>query len=242
VNATVPWGNDPSENCTMKFDGTDPCFVQWNETGTGYYGEAAAPLSIRQRTRQSENEDIDIWMWGFAGFDIRGFYPGYSHPPPAPNTISMSMLRTQTPGDQAQGAVTLRSADPRDVPDIVFDWFQGEPGDRELTALTESAELLYRILAKSSGPQAPFTRVQPGEGVDIRQNMMDESFGHHASCSCRMGPVGSKDHCVDSQLRVNGVKGLRIVDGSVFPRVPGGFPQAPTYMMALRAADIISPN
>jgi choline dehydrogenase len=51
--------------------------------------------------------------------------------------------------------------------------------------------------------------------------------------------VDQDTSCVDSHFRVHGVKNLRIVDGSVFPRVPGGFPVAATFMISEKATDII---
>lgn len=181
-------------------------------------------------------------MWGFAGFDVRGFYPGFANPPPAPRTISMSMLRAQTLGDNSNGAVTLRSANPRDVPNVDFDWLtaSGAEGERELNGMIEGAELLYKIFDRFDNRTAPITRVQPAEGMDLRQNLLDESFGHHAGCSCRMGTGGVETHCADPQLRVNGVTNLRIVDASVFPRIIGSFPQLPITMLARKAADMIS--
>jgi choline dehydrogenase len=241
MNASIPLGGDPLEACRPDLGPADTCLIQWQTTGTGPYGDGGAPLSIRLRTSTSENNNIDLWMWGFGGADIRGFYPGFSTPLPAPNTISMSMLRSQTPGDDAKGAVTLRSTDPRAVPDVMFDWFNGEKGDKELQSLVEGIELLYRILDRSNEAVRPMTHVQPAEGADIRQTMMDESFGHHAGCSRRMGTGGVQTHCVDPQLRVNGVKGLRVVDASVMPRVMGAFPQVPVYMVALKASEMISP-
>ncbi|KAJ4162933.1 hypothetical protein NW754_014354 [Fusarium falciforme] len=240
VNATEPWSNNPNANCTYQFDSTDPCFVEWQNSGTGPYGEGAAPLSIRHRSTQSEDEEIDLWIYGFTGAIVRGWYPGFSRASPAPSSLSFAIIKTQTPGDEASGTVTLRSANPRDTPDIMVDWLRGEHGERDLEILTEGAQLLYSIMEDSPSPPSPFSRVQPGEGVDVAQNLKDEAFGHHGGCTCRMGPGNSLDHCVDSELRVNGVQGLRIVDMSVFPRVPGAFPQQSTYVMALKAADMIS--
>ena len=53
------------------------------------------------------------------------------------------MVKVRPPGDAwSTGKVTLRSADPQDVPSIEFDWLQGEAGERDLRALTEGAEVL----------------------------------------------------------------------------------------------------
>ena len=62
---------------------------------------------------------------------------------------------------------------------------------------------------------------------------------HHASSSCRMGPVGDRSSCVDSKFRVHGVDNLRVVDASVFPRVPGAMPNGPTFTISRKAYEVI---
>lgn len=60
----------------------------------------------------------------------------------------------------------------------------------------------------------------------------------HPTCTCRMGK-GPRDYVTDAQLRVHGVPGLRVVDASVFPNITSGNTNAPTMMLAMRAAEII---
>ncbi|MGH9627139.1 MAG: GMC oxidoreductase [Bryobacteraceae bacterium] len=84
----------------------------------------------------------------------------------------------------------------------------------------------------SPGPQVQ-TREQ------LRQFVKDNAFGHHASGTCKMGPAGDAKAVVDSKFRVHGVRGLRVVDASVFPKIPGFFIVAPTYMISEKASDDI---
>ena len=68
----------------------------------------------------------------------------------------------------------------------------------------------------------------------------DNAWGHHASCSCRMGSRDDARAVVDSRFRVHGVTGLRIVDASVFPKIPGFFIAAAVYMISEKASDVIA--
>ena len=74
---------------------------------------------------------------------------------------------------------------------------------------------------------------------DIARFVSDEAWGHHASCTNRMGPVTDPLAVVDSQFRVHGVRSLRVVDASVFPRIPGFFIVTPIYMISEKASDVI---
>lgn len=87
------------------------------------------------------------------------------------------------------------------------------------------------------------TELCPGERVgdaeSVRRFVQDEAWGHHASCSCKMGRADDPSAVVDSRFRVRGVNRLRIVDASVFPRIPGFFIAVPIYMISEKASDVI---
>ena len=73
----------------------------------------------------------------------------------------------------------------------------------------------------------------------IKQDIKNKAYSHHASCTC---PIGADDDplaCLDSRFRLRGVQGLRVVDASAFPRVPGTFPVLPIYMISEKATDVI---
>jgi choline dehydrogenase len=84
----------------------------------------------------------------------------------------------------------------------------------------------------------------PGESVqtddELRQWIRDNAWEHHACGTCAMGPDDSGTAVVDGKFRVRGVPGLRVVDASVFPRIPGYFIVTPTYMISEKAADDIA--
>ena len=75
----------------------------------------------------------------------------------------------------------------------------------------------------------------------LKAYVKDNAWGHHACGTCAMKPRAAGG-VVDSRFRVYGLSGLRVVDASVFPRIPGYFPVAAIYMLAEKAADTIMPT
>jgi choline dehydrogenase len=85
----------------------------------------------------------------------------------------------------------------------------------------------------------PGTDIQTDEQIDRFVRRSVES-AYHPSCSCKMGEDAMA--VVDSQTKVHGLQGLRVVDSSIFPSIPNGNLNAPTIMIAERAADLILGN
>ena len=78
--------------------------------------------------------------------------------------------------------------------------------------------------------------IMHGPGLD--KFVEDRAWGHHASCTC---PIGLRENggVLTGDFRVHGTTGLRVVDASVFPRIPGFFIVSAIYMIAEKAADVI---
>ena len=112
------------------------------------------------------------------------------------------MVKMQV-GNQA-GTVTLGSANPRDTRRIDFNWFK-QNGERDIQALSESAEFALRSFNTTGDPYTPFTVIEPTPGNDVKQAIIDNAFCHHVTSTCRMGLKDNTDYCVDSKFRVNGV-------------------------------------
>jgi choline dehydrogenase len=149
------------------------------------------------------------------------------------------------PKSQA-GYVRLTSADPQDVPDINFNFFQ-DHGAQDLQELVEGANLLRQSWQAAGPGVLPFDEMHPCPGSGAgnctdaaqREVVKLQAYSHHATSTCAIGGDGDKMAVLDSKFRVRGVKHLRVVDASVFPVVPGAFPVLPTYMISAKAAEDI---
>lgn len=219
--------------CTRTFNASDPCFVEWESHGSGPYSLAGGTFFLTWRSSVSWDSDADLFFLSAAGWGDTGFYPGFSRRTPVPDMWGSSIVRMQTANPA--GTVTLRSIDPREAPEINFNYFANQ-ADVDLQALAEGVQLLLRVYDATG---LPYTVVAPNPQVEMEQALMDEAFSHHATSTCRMGPAGDRDYCVDSKFRVNGVDNLRVVDASVFPRVPGAMPNGPTFTISRKAFETI---
>ena len=135
---------------------------------------------------------------------------------------------------ESTGTVSLRSNDPTAKPAIRHN-FYGEPDDVERVLV--GLRKVYEI--SRQGALAPYCRElfvgpESDSDDDLRAHMSRSSqVLYHPSGTCAMGTV------VDSELRVRGTEGLRVVDCSVLPNVVRGNTNAPTIMIGERAADLI---
>jgi choline dehydrogenase len=138
----------------------------------------------------------------------------------------------------------LRSADPRETPKINFRYFE-EGTDQEGEDLNAVVEGIKFVRAMTEDLKAEGLIVEeelPGEGVqsdeELRDFVRNSAWGHHASCTCPIGPKESGG-VLSSDFRVHGTQGLRVVDASVFPKIPGFFIVSAVYMIGEKAADVI---
>ncbi|QRG81221.1 choline dehydrogenase [Citrobacter sp. R56] len=149
------------------------------------------------------------------------------------------MVLTGPNKPKSRGYVRVRSADPYEHPEIRFNYLEREE-DRE--GFRRCVRLTREIIGQPAmdsfrGEElAPGPNVNTDEEIDafVRANM--ESTMHPCG-SCRMGEDSLA--VVDSELRVHGLQGVRVIDSSVFPTEPNGNLNAPTIMLAERAADLV---
>jgi len=142
---------------------------------------------------------------------------------------------------KSRGSVTLRSPDPHDKPIIRFNYMSHPDDWAEMRACVRLTREIFQQPAF-----APFRgrEIQPGadcvsdEAIDAFVAANVES-AYHPSCTCKIGALDDPIAVVDSELRVIGVEGLRVVDSSVMPSVTTGNLNAPTIMIGEKGADHI---
>ena len=142
----------------------------------------------------------------------------------------------------SRGFVTLHSADPAERPAVHFNYLS-DPHD--LRELREGFARISEVVSQPSFDAFRGARAEPAPGVkndaDVeRWIRATASTDFHPSCSCRMGTDAMA--VVDARMKVHGIDGLRVVDASVMPDIVSGNLNAPTQMMAARAADFILGN
>jgi choline dehydrogenase len=233
--------------CTFGQTPDDPCLAQYFQ-GTGLYNTVGTVgVVIKKSSTAGPNEDPDLLLFG-APYDFRGYFKGYTgRVTPNAHTFTWGVLKGHT--RNRAGTVTLRSANPLERPEINFRYFhEGTTGGADvadLEAVVDGVELIRRIIAKSNELMAPGTvrEIFPGPEVQtrdqIRTFVRNNAWGHHASGTAAMGRDGDPMAVLDSKFRVRGTRGLRVVDASIFPRIPGFFIVVPIFMASEKAADVI---
>jgi len=217
----------------------DPQFKQWLDGG-GVYTTNGAAMSFIKRSRH-DLPDPDLYIFGLPT-DFRGYYPGYSKViQEVRSNFTWAVLKGST--HNRKGKVEIRSADPRDVPDIVFHYFdEGSEGWQQDLAAVVHALKFIRGLTRVYGRRIEKEEL-PGKEIRTREELAtyvrNQAWGHHASCTCKIGADDDETAVLDSAFRVRGTKGLRVVDASVFPYIPGLFIVLAIYMIAEKASDVI---
>lgn len=203
--------------------------LDWRKTGEGLFASPMAEAGAFLRSDPSQpRPDLQIhFVVGIVDQHMRKLHwsDGWSS--------HICLLRPES-----RGVVGLTDANPK-APPRIDPAFLSAP--RDFAALMKAARLMDRLL--DSPELAPWRgrRLYPHDGsdagleADIR-NRADTIY--HPVGTCRMG--SDAEAVVDSCLKVNGINGLRVVDASVMPRLIGGNTNAPTIMIAEKAADMIA--
>ncbi|MEA2149077.1 MAG: choline dehydrogenase [Solirubrobacteraceae bacterium] len=206
--------------------------AEWLLRRSGPLTSTVAEVVAFHRTRPGlPAADIQFHM-GAAYFEDHGaeIYDGHS--------IAIGPVLVSP---KARGRVWLRSSDPGDKPRILTNSLS-EPDD--VASLVAGVRLAREIAAQAPLKEIVVKELKPGIDVvdrsdieaDVRRRLM---LIYHPVGTCRMSDT-AQDAVVDSRLRVHGLDALRVVDASIMPTIVGGNTNAPTVMIAERAADLIA--
>ena len=225
-----------------KFAPGDPQYEQWEKCREGVYTTNGAVLAVIRRSAK-QRPLPDLFVFALLGL-FKGYFPTYSRLfAEHLNYLTWAILKAHT--NNTAGTVTLRSADPRDVPQIDFHYFEegNDTKGEDLQSVVEGIKFVRRMTAPLIKNGTIAEEELPGKDVQTDEQLADfvrnNAWGHHASCTCPIGPR-ENGGVVDGDFQVYGTKGLRIVDASVFPKIPGFFIVTSVYMIGEKAADVIS--
>ncbi|MGI9221022.1 MAG: choline dehydrogenase [Woeseiaceae bacterium] len=157
----------------------------------------------------------------------------------SPNDSHGFQLHVGPMRSQSKGWVRLRSAEPNDAPRILFN-YMNEPDDWE--EFRSAVKLTREVIAQEAFAPYRGAEISPGANAvsdeDLDQYVRDTvESSYHPCGTCKMG--SDKMAVVDAECRVHGLEGLRIIDSSIMPSIVSGNLNAPTIMMAEKAADMI---
>ena len=219
----------------------DPHYRQWADRRQGVYTTNGAALGIVKRSA-STRPLPDLFCMALLG-RFQGYFPGYSRALAEQlNYLSWTIVKAHT--NNRAGEVTLRSADPRETPAINFRYFEegSDSAGEDLDSVVDAVKFARSVTRRIQHRRLIGAEEVPGEHVrsddEIKDFVRNNAWGHHASCTCPIG-ARERDGVLASDFRVHGTRGLRVVDASVFPRIPGFFIASAVYMIGEKAADVL---
>ena len=189
------------------------------EVDTGWRGTAAGDpvlhslATFRSSMATTAAPDLMFWLTDPEGDD-------------AVFTLEAVLLNPQ-----ARGTVRLRSADPGERPRITLPRVEARDVERLAEAYRLGLDLVHRpeIRRHATAPQA----TDPGSPAALRRLVVETAYSiPHVVGTCRMGPSSDAGDVVDAHGRVHGVGNLSVIDASVIPDAPSGFPHLITLMLA----------
>ncbi|KAJ5595737.1 CAZyme family AA3, partial [Penicillium hetheringtonii] len=236
-----------TSKCTFMYSLPDPCLEQWENDPLfkGTYSTNGIAIAIIRKSSVAEDEP-DLLVSG-APVNFPGYYPNYSYEG-LKDAQHWTWITLKAQSRNNAGTVQLKSTDPRDTPIINFNSFDSgvttdEGDEKDLQAVYEAMQFSRTIFEDLIPLDGGFDEVWPGPNVtseaDMKNFIKREAWGHHACCTAAIGKDGDPQAVLDADFRVRGVDGLRVVDASVFPKIPGYYIALPIYMISEKAAEVI---
>jgi choline dehydrogenase len=180
-----------------------------------------------------ERPDMQI-MVNPIRFDAQMWFPGWRK---AQDHVFWAGVVQLHP--ESRGWVELKSADPREVAAVTLNIMSEEVDREQMRRAIRTARRIYNTRPMAdliADERMPGAAAQSDDEIDafVRETCY---VGMHPTSTCAMG--ASQSSVVDNECRVIDVEGLRVVDASVMPTVPGGNTNIPVIMVAEKAADLI---
>jgi choline dehydrogenase len=224
-----------------RFDTADPVYREWHDRRCGMYISNGSAIAVTRRSAPHRRVPDLFCMALLARF--YGYFPGYSRQiVEHSDYLSWAILKAHT--NNRAGTVTLRSRDPRDPPLVNFRYFEEGDDDagEDLRAVVAGIRFVRNMVSALNRSDVIAIEEMPGPDCAgdeaLAAYVRDNAWGHHASCSCAIGPRAANG-VLGSDFTVHGTHGLRVVDASIFPRIPGYFVASAIYIAAEKAADAI---
>ncbi|KAL8408962.1 hypothetical protein RB594_007418 [Gaeumannomyces avenae] len=210
--------------------------------GRGSGGSGSTGVTMFKSKHPAHGER-DLFLFGGPGSLFRGFWPSENRVgqlPVEPQGIyGVSMIKGSSVNNK--GWVKLRTADPQDPPEINFNHYAAGSGP-DLEAMKDSIAYVRTVYARLGMPTLePPCKAGPDAqgycGKEDEEWLHKQTFGHHPTCTNRIGADDDPMAVLDSKFRVRGVAGLRVVDASAFARIPGVFPVVSVFSISQKASD-----
>jgi choline dehydrogenase len=241
----------------------DPGLLEWfdaiqsgNPDSAKYSSTGAVIAFLKRSSYASEVEDpSDLCIFGMPGA-FTGYRPGYALDSLVPRCFSWVILKGYS--QNKAGKVEITSNSPFERPNISFNYFQEDKDSRDINALQDAVRFVRKInsthfIAKDQSDVVSMhgvSEMTPGkspkghetliDGDELKDWIRGHAWGHHASCTNKMGVDPAQDDSViDKDFRVFNTENLRVVDASSFPKIPGLYIATPIYMISEKAADVI---
>jgi choline dehydrogenase len=224
-----------------RFAEGDPQFKQWQRARDGVYTTNGSVLTAFKRS-SPDRALPDIFCLAILGL-FRGYAPKYSTLfAENLNYLTWVVLKAHT--NNRAGEVTLRTTDPRDVPAINFHYFEegSDSTGEDLDAVVEGIKFVRKITQAFKDRKLIAEEELPGceaqSDEQLRAFVRRHAWGHHAAGTCAIG-AREDGGVLGSDFKVHCTQDLRVVDASIFPRIPGFFIASAVYMAAEKAAKVI---
>ncbi|MFM1887695.1 MAG: hypothetical protein RL026_2852 [Pseudomonadota bacterium] len=220
----------------LRLDRATLAVARWMLTRSGPFAYTGTSTNVFARTLPGlDQPDVQMMTLPLSN-DSKLWGLGLGRKP-----MSRLAVRTGFLQPRSRGWVKLRSTDPREPPRIQLNLLQ-DPED--IQTMLRAVKLSRSIHAQAPLRGMIRREVLPGPGTDDEAGLVEHlrrNVGHrsHPVGTCRMGTDPGTGAVVDAQLRVHGLKGLRIADASVMPDITSGNTNLPSIMIGERAADLL---